>query len=156
MDWFYDLYLGGLSCTQIAKQQGCTPNTICNLFKKYGLVVENRQNKINIDLETLIKEYNSGRSLESISKEYHNTYPVLSKMLKEAGIQVINRQNEIRFNEHVFDIIDTKEKAYWLGFIFADGCISSQKSDKKPIYRFELILGEEDKNHLDKFGFYHT
>lgn len=109
---FYELYLGGLSCTQIAKQKGCTVNTICDLFKKYNLQVENRQNKINIDLETLIKEYESGKSLAQIGKECGNSYIALSRMLKRVGIQVINRQNELRFNENVFDVIDTDEKAY--------------------------------------------
>jgi len=109
---FYDLYLGGLNCTQIAKQQGCTAYTICYLFKKYNLQIENRKTKINIDLETLIKEYESGKSLTQIGKEYGNTRKVLSRMLKRAGIQVINRQNELRFNENVFDVIDTEEKAY--------------------------------------------
>lgn len=109
---FYSLYLGGLSCTQIAKKQGCSPNVITDLFRKYGLKVENRQNKINIDLETLIKEYNSGKSLTQIGKECGNTYHTLSKMLKYNGIEVINKQNALRFNEHVFDIIDSEEKAY--------------------------------------------
>lgn len=28
-------------------------------------------------------------------------------------------------NEHYFDNIDCDEKAYWLGFLFADGAISN-------------------------------
>ena len=149
---FYDLYLSGLSCTQIAKQQGCSPNTITNLFRTYGLKVENRQNKINIDLNTLIEEYNSGKSLAQIGKEYGNTYHALSKMLKDNGVEVVNRQNISRFNEHVFDIIDTEEKAYWLGFIYADGCIASHKKDAKLKYTFEITISKEDKEHLNKFN----
>ena len=109
---FYNLYLGGLSCAQVAKQVGTTPSTLGNYFKLYGLPVENRQNKINIDLETLIKEYESGKSLTQIGKECGNTRNVLSKMLKSAGIDVVNKQNTCRFNENVFDCIDTEEKAY--------------------------------------------
>lgn len=149
---FYSLYLGGLSCTQIAKQQGCWPNTITSLFKKYGYVVENRQNKINIDLKTLISEYNSGKSLAKISKEYSVGTDTLSRMLKKAGIEVVNQQNKLRFNENVFDSIDTEEKAYWLGFIFADGCICSHKEGKKPTYKFEITLAGEDVEHLRKFN----
>jgi DNA invertase Pin-like site-specific DNA recombinase len=109
---FYNLYLGGLSCAQVAKQMGITPSTLGNYFKKYGLPIENRQNKINIDLDTLISKYNSGESLTQIAKECGNTRNALSKMLKNAGIEVVNNQNKPRFNENIFDVIDTEEKAY--------------------------------------------
>ena len=46
-----------------------------------------------------------------------------------------------------FDVIDTEEKAYWLGFIYADGYISS--IDKAG---FEIALKAEDSNHLHKFN----
>lgn len=149
---FYSLYLGGLSCTQIAKQQGCSPNIITNLFHTYGLKVENRQNKMNIDLEMLIREYNSGKSLTEISKECGSSRHTLSRLLKDNGVDVINKQNSLRFNENVFDVIDSEEKAYWLGFIYADGSIASHKEGVKARYTFEITLGEEDKEHLDKFN----
>ena len=45
-------------------------------------------------------------------------------------------------NESYFDVIDTEEKAYWLGFIAADGCV----------YRDALgvCLDEGDAEHLEK------
>jgi hypothetical protein len=30
----------------------------------------------------------------------------------------------IKINENYFEVIDTEDKAYWLGFLYADGCIS--------------------------------
>lgn len=50
----------------------------------------------------------------------------------------------------IFDNIDSEEKAYWLGFIYADGNIASLNY-KKIRYEFELTLKEEDHNHLIKF-----
>lgn len=50
------------------------------------------------------------------------------------------------FNEYYFDSVDTPEKAYWLGFITADGCVSSVKHH----YRVDIKLMESDAGHLEK------
>lgn len=36
-------------------------------------------------------------------------------------------------NEEYFSSIDSPDKAYWLGFLFADGCVYEQKSGRKVI-----------------------
>ena len=148
----YNLYLGGLSCTQVAKQKGLTVSTVCNYFKRYNLKVENRQNLDRISNKELIKRYNNGESLTKIAKDCGSSVGKLGDTLRSLGIEVVNQQNKLRFNENVFDTIDTEEKAYWLGFIFADGYISSQKEGKKKQYKFELTLGVEDIDHLHKFN----
>lgn len=54
-----------------------------------------------------------------------------------------------------FDSIDTEEKAYWLGFIFADGYIYSSPLDtsKERIdWNFELCAKGDDKAHMEKFA----
>lgn len=56
------------------------------------------------------------------------------------------------YDEHVFDSIDTEEKAYWLGFIYADGYISSDPLNGISRYHFELQLSIKDKDHLKKFA----
>lgn len=43
----------------------------------------------------------------------------------------------------IFDKIDTPEKAYWLGFIFADGYVSDRNV-------FEVALAIKDLSHLQK------
>ena len=53
------------------------------------------------------------------------------------------------FDENYFESIDTEEKAYWLGFIAADGCIV--KSGDYNSYRLYINLGNIDENHLQKF-----
>ena len=108
----YNLYLGGLSCTQVAKQKGLTVATVCNYFKKYNLKVENRQNLDRISDKELIERYNNGESLTRIAKDCGSTAKKLGNTLRLFGIEIINQQNKLRFNENVFDIIDTEEKAY--------------------------------------------
>lgn len=85
-------------------------------------------------------------SLTKIAKKYQLERHSISRRLKNLGIPVINHQNKLKFNNTVFDSIDTEEKAYWLGFIYADGCIASTGNT------FELSLKVSDIEHLNKFN----
>jgi hypothetical protein len=49
-------------------------------------------------------------------------------------------------NEEVFSVIDTPEKAYWLGFITADGSI-----DTNPSLKLAIGVHSKDKHHLETF-----
>ena len=49
-------------------------------------------------------------------------------------------------NINYFENIDTEEKAYWLGFLYADGCVSQ---DYKYLY---VCLSSKDLKHLELFN----
>lgn len=53
------------------------------------------------------------------------------------------------FNENYFETIDSEEKAYWLGFLYADGYVMND--DKNKQYRVVLTLKENDKMHIELF-----
>ena len=57
------------------------------------------------------------------------------------------------WDEHYFDIIDTAEKAYWLGFIFADGSIQreSRKGLGNTPHAVIIEIHKQDADHLKKF-----
>ena len=105
-----------------------------------------------IALKQAVDEYivnlDNNPSLTKIGEKYGIERHSFSRRLKELGITVINHQNKTKFNEHIFDVIDTEEKAYWLGFIFADGYISSSGN------KFELSLKSSDYQHLEKFNLF--
>lgn len=52
-------------------------------------------------------------------------------------------------NEDYFNLIDSHEKAYWLGFIYADGCVYSNKSNGN--YIVTITLTESDKDVIKQF-----
>ncbi|ASB89277.1 MULTISPECIES: helix-turn-helix domain-containing protein [Bacillus] len=59
-------------------------------------------------------------------------------------------KRKYRVNDSFFETIDTEEKAYWLGFISADGCVYIKKNSGSRI--LEISLNIKDVNHLVKFN----
>lgn len=72
-----------------------------------------------------------------------------SKVLKELGYNDLI-QNVPNCDETVFDVIDTEEKAYWLGFWYADGYVASLT--RKSNYIIGCSLAYKDLEHLEKFA----
>lgn len=56
-----------------------------------------------------------------------------------------------KIDDTYFEIIDTPNKAYWLGFLYADGCITEiKRNGKLKSMMLEMTLNSEDKFHLDR------
>ena len=65
------------------------------------------------------------------------------------------RHRKYEFDFNYFENIDTEEKAYWLGFLYADGCVTPntvrvelQASDKKHIEKFREAVQANIKNFI--------
>ena len=147
--------IDNLSVTEICRI-GLFPGTRHTLAKRlveWNIPIKNRETRLQDNLEEIIKLWKSGVSLCKLQEQFHISKKTISDKLKQLGFNIQNPQLELQFNEHIFDSIDTEEKAYWLGFIFADGNISSVKNVKKKTeYIFTLSLKESDKEHLQKFN----
>lgn len=87
-------------------------------------------------------------SVYKISKQYNVHDNTIARVLRENNIEIRNNNfyKTKRCNDIFFDTIDSEEKAYWLGFIYADGCITRRKKTDA----FEIKLSEKDKSHLEK------
>lgn len=53
-------------------------------------------------------------------------------------------------NDNFFQIINTKEKAYWLGFLFADGCITIDKRTGSK--RLHIHISKKDEWIINNFA----
>ena len=60
-------------------------------------------------------------------------------------MQKITKQRKYYFDNNIFSKIDTAEKAYWIGFLYADGYVCSKRKV------FGVALKESDRAHLVKF-----
>lgn len=101
------------------------------------------------DLTAAEEEYaQSPISIRELCQKYPVQRQTLTGWLLAKGYNVENKRAMKSFNIHYFDEIDTEEKAYWLGFLFADGSVTRYKNS----YDIELSLKIEDKGHVEKFA----
>lgn len=85
------------------------------------------------------------RDILAFIDEYEN---ILNPKPSSRYKMYINHPNFVR---DFFKVIDTKEKAYWLGFLFADGYIVIEHSSSGDYYRMGLELSEKDRILIEKF-----
>lgn len=100
--------------------------------------------------------YERGMKFYQIAKELGVDRKVVSFRLKQLGYQSDQRyvrqvpaeklrKYDYSYADQIFRVIDSEEKAYWLGFLYADGNIDEDCNT------LSLALAEEDLSHLDKF-----
>lgn len=81
-----------------------------------------------------------------LSQKYKISHTSITAHLKAQNIKIVKYPKKIQFDETVFDVIDTEEKAYWLGFFSADGYICSRDNT------IGIALAAKDKLHVQKFA----
>jgi hypothetical protein len=109
--------------------------------------------KFNKSKKWLEKEYCIKRNkLEDIAEKIGVDRTTIFNWTKTFGLKrqkivpEVANSRKYSVNEEYFNKIDTEEKAYWLGFIAADGCVQCRKS--KTLLSVELAKKDED--HLIK------
>jgi hypothetical protein len=149
-----------------------TGKPICQIAKDFGI----KYSTLNLRLGSFIKEYKSkinkikeDKILESferhkyvsdIEKELGYWERFISNTLKKYGKQVYDGKDNKHarkrpINDSFFYKIDTEEKAYFLGFMYADGCVNIRKNPKRDnstIYVARIALQQGDKDILEKFS----
>lgn len=102
----------------------------------------------DIDIEKIKSLYlNERLSISKVANYFNISGNVIKRKLVQSGIEIRKRYSNknYKINQSVFETIDTEEKAYWLGMLFADGSICNYKYGKS--VQLELI----DKEHIEKF-----
>ena len=118
--------------------------------KKINININKVDNKIK---EMIIDKYSKGMSLREIEREFKVTRSSASKFLENKGIKK-SKGNHHRYYYHdydYFDKIDTQEKAYWLGFMYADGYIVNYKHNGYGERSMGITLSTKDEEHLLSF-----
>lgn len=115
--------------------------------------VKQRSTKANVlidqNIDEINKLYEEGMSLTKIGKKLSIDRKALARLLKNNNVESrkgFSYARKYNLNEHYLDVIDSEEKAYILGFIYADGNNLFQTN------RIAIQLSIVDKEILQKFS----
>jgi intein-encoded DNA endonuclease-like protein len=101
--------------------------------------------RIDIDDDLVIERYNQLKNLKKVAKSFNVSLRPIVRILKKNNIELTNRRYDV--NHSFFEVIDTEEKAYWLGFLYADGCVRKTKSGSQVVLKLTI----KDEEHLVMF-----
>lgn len=96
--------------------------------KMLSLGIKRGYKKLIVDEKNIINQYKSGVSMNVLSSENNVDSSTIKRVLVKNNIQIRKVSKKYYFNESYFKKINTEDKAYFLGFLFADGCNFKKES----------------------------
>lgn len=145
-----EMYLDGVQVRTISKGLKISESTFIRRLKEMGLY--KRKNNIPFtesEKNQMIEMRKSGYGKEYIANEIGLPVKRVESYIDSLDIPYKKRtptredNNLYALNIDYFNTIDIQDKAYWLGFIMADGSLSD--------YRLTIRLSYTDYEHLKEF-----
>lgn len=94
-----------------------------------------------IESKNLLRMYYEGLKFEDMYVKTNIPKRKIRKFFKDKNMPLVKRY---RIIEDYFDTIDTKNKAYWLGYIYCDGFVGEGKYNN-------IVLSSVDEHVIDSF-----
>ena len=142
-----EMYLDDYSKVDIAKHLGISTQSVTKYLLKNN--IQQKEYFISEETKDLICDLyiNEKMGIKKISKKLNIDYGSVKRALNKKGIKLRNlseSQKKYTLNRNYFDDIDTQNKAYILGLLYADGNVG------KDNYVIQICLQEEDKHILEQ------
>lgn len=132
----------------IAERHNVALQTVYAYASNLGVTSNQRWEK---EKDEIIRRYQAGEAIKSISREFGHFQGSTMRKLVGWGVQIrtpTESKAKYDYDTTFFAAIDTHEKAYWLGFIYADGNVYLSEDGYKHV--FQVCLAAKDHGHLDK------
>ena len=138
------LYGQGVQWAEIVRLTGRTEHTVSAVIKRNGGALGRKPVHLAEGLREKIPAlYGEGMDAPDIGLMLRCSTSSVYNVLEELGID--RRQQIPCDHPDYFDRIDTPDKAYWLGFIGADGCVTGFN---RGYPRLQIKLARKDRGHL--------
>lgn len=150
-----EYYLVGYSAQRISEILGANEATIRKWLKDFGVSIRigGSYNKIYSDkiLNKIVELYEVGYNTIEITEILNLKRGIASYLLRKSGYKLNHRGPKSKIaKEDYFDVIDSCDKAYFLGWLMADGNISIYNGQ----YSIKIHIASKDREIIDKFLLY--
>lgn len=126
-------YKSGLSTYKVAKTFNISQTQVRRILVRNE--IQGRSTKTANEIElAIIERYKNNESSEKIAKDYKMNGTTVCRILKRNGIKIRpGKENKRKLDLEInwFKNIDTEVKAYYLGFLYADGNVSKRENSFK-------------------------
>ena len=144
-------YLEGASISALIEKYHYNRRQINKILTDNNITIRGGRKKKTLtdhQIEELKQLISDGAFLKDIAKYFNLDQETMKLRMKELGLQITNRNRvNRRIKSDYFSVIDNPIKAYWLGFLFTDGCVDHYRTTG----RIRLQLQERDIEILEKF-----
>lgn len=98
----------------------------------------------------IVARYRAGESTPDLAIAFACSHQTIGRTVRAAGLDVrtnAESHTHCTLNAGAFDVL-TPEALYWIGFLFADGCVHHHKGGGAPALK--VGLADKDAGHLYK------
>lgn len=144
-----NLYIKGDSLSVLAKRFSASKQGISYILKKHNIPTRSAESSVKDYTTQIISQYKEGDSSSIIGDSLNVGPEIIRRVLIQNDVDRREHTDSSRIytlNENFFDNIDSSNKAYFLGFLYADGNVSKENNT------IRLRLAEKDKYILDKLN----
>lgn len=149
IDTIVELYKSGLSCTKIADITPYSSSSVSRYIKELGLARKTKRTPQEVERfqSKIRKLYLSGKYEREIAEQLNVKEGVVNYHVHKMGIARHKGPTSKIQKEDYFDLIDNQRKAYWLGWIMADGNVSIYNGQ----YSLKLKVQYDDRLLIEEF-----
>lgn len=147
-----ELYKSGISAKCVANNIGYNEATVRSWLKEYKIDIRKggiyNEKYSSETINKVIDLYRTGLYTTDIDSILNLRKGVSQYLLNKSNVTLRHRGPKSKIgNENYFDLIDSEEKAYFLGYIMADGNVSIINSQ----YSLKIHIAIQDRDIVDKF-----
>lgn len=147
-----DMYNSGKTVLYIINILKCSKDYVYKTLHTNGVTLKHDWNTRHSrfsesDVESMYELYQNGSTLKEVGRIYNIGPKRVGELFSKYGYATRNTSDahkKYKINENFFDDINTQEKAYCLGLLYADGTNFRKRNS------ISISLQEQDKELLEK------